>query len=161
MAAFCTFLHQCSHCGKTFLTAGYLEAHHLRRHPGITFAQLPNPLHSETERLQSEIKELKDRLNNTERLLHKESVKAIKVNKNFQLCNKEQYIVWHMYETKYVYTKVQILNCSHIPSHTVVVKIKCYMFQKHTPVKLSYQLYALYLWHGNSKSLANYLFSVK
>jgi len=50
-----------------------------------------------------------------------------------------------MYETKYVYTKVQILNCSHIPSHTVVVKIKCYMFQKYTSVKLPHQLYALYL----------------
>jgi len=65
----------------------------LRRHPGITFTQLPNPSHSDTERLQSEIKELKERLNNTERLLHKESVKAIKVKKNFQLCKKEQYII--------------------------------------------------------------------
>ena len=65
----------------------------MRRHPGITFVHLTNPSHSETERLQSEIKELKERLNNTERLLHKESVKAIKVNTNFQLCNKEQYII--------------------------------------------------------------------
>jgi hypothetical protein len=64
----------------------------MRRHPGTTFVQVPNPLHSETERLQSEIKELKERLNNTERLLHKESVKAVKVNTNFQLCNNEQYI---------------------------------------------------------------------
>lgn len=79
MTAFCTFLHQCSHCDKTFLTAGYLEAHNMRRHPGM---QLPNPSHSETERLQSEIKELKERLNNTERLLHKESVQEIKVNTN-------------------------------------------------------------------------------
>jgi len=81
MVAFCTFLHQCSHCGKIFLTAGYFEAHHLRCHSGITFAQLPNTSHNETEHLRSEIKELKERLNNTDRLLHKESVKAIKVNK--------------------------------------------------------------------------------
>ena len=65
----------------------------MQRHPGITFAQLPNPSHSENECLQSEIKELKERLNNTERLLHKETVKVTEVNKNFQLSKKEQYVI--------------------------------------------------------------------
>lgn len=63
-----------------FLTTGYLEAHHMRRHPHITFTQLPDALRSETERLQSEIKGLKERLNSAERLLHKESIQDIKVN---------------------------------------------------------------------------------
>jgi hypothetical protein len=125
------------------------------------FMQLPNPMHSETERLQSEIKELKERLNNTERLLHKESVEAIKVNTNFQLCNKEQYIIWHVYETKYVYTKFKIPDYSHIPSHTVEVKIKCYMYQQHTQVELFHQLHIPYVWNEISKSLTNYQLCVK
>ncbi|PNF36211.1 hypothetical protein B7P43_G09719, partial [Cryptotermes secundus] len=75
---------KCTHCGKTFLTSGYLEAHHVRRHPHITFMHLPDTLRSETERLQSEIKGLKERLNNTERLLHKESIQDIKEKEEAQ-----------------------------------------------------------------------------
>jgi hypothetical protein len=52
----------------------------MRRHPHTTSMQLPDTLRSETERLQSEIKELKERLNSAERLLHKESIQDIKVN---------------------------------------------------------------------------------
>jgi hypothetical protein len=59
----------------------------MRRHPNVAFIQLPDTLRSETERLQSEIKELKERLNNAERLLHKESIQDVKVNTRFPLCN--------------------------------------------------------------------------
>ncbi|KAJ4432662.1 hypothetical protein ANN_21285 [Periplaneta americana] len=66
---------KCPQCGKTFLTAGYLEAHHERRHVGLAFSSptnpTPEPLRSETERLQSEIKELKERLNIAEQFLNK------------------------------------------------------------------------------------------
>lgn len=63
----------------------------MRRHPHITFMQLPDTLRSETERLQSEIKGLKERLNNTERLLHKESIQDIKVNTHFPISNNQLY----------------------------------------------------------------------
>jgi hypothetical protein len=52
---------------------------------------LPDQLCSETERLQSEIKELKERLNNTERLLQKESSQDMEVNTDFTLRNIAQY----------------------------------------------------------------------
>ncbi|XP_021916762.1 myosin heavy chain, non-muscle-like isoform X3 [Zootermopsis nevadensis] len=56
----------------------------MRRHPDTTFMQLPAQLCSETERLQSEIKELKERLNNTERLLQKESSQNMEGKKEAQ-----------------------------------------------------------------------------
>lgn len=71
----------------------------MRRHPHIAFMQLPDTLRSETERLQSEIKGLKERLNNTERLLHKESIQDVKVNTHFPLCNNQ------LYSTRLVYMK--------------------------------------------------------
>lgn len=74
----------------------------MRRHPDTTFMQLPAQLCSETERLQSEIKELKERLNNTERLLQKESSQNMEVNTDFTLCNTVQYNC--MYEIKLKYS---------------------------------------------------------
>ncbi|PSN33890.1 hypothetical protein C0J52_09559 [Blattella germanica] len=71
--------YQCTHCGKKFMTAAFLEGHHGRRHPGIMFSMPLDPVRSETERLQSEIKELKERLNSTERLLQKESGHDVKI----------------------------------------------------------------------------------
>ncbi|KAJ9591405.1 hypothetical protein L9F63_002011 [Diploptera punctata] len=63
----------CTYCGKKFLAASFLEAHHGRRHPDMPFSMPADTLRSETERLQLEIKELKERLNSAERLIHKES----------------------------------------------------------------------------------------
>lgn len=56
---------RCEHCGKAFATDDYLQAHIKRRH------ELSNnsAYQEETNKLQLEIKELKERLNITEKLL--------------------------------------------------------------------------------------------
>lgn len=56
---------RCDHCAKVFATEDYLEAHIRRRH------ELPNnsAYQEETNKLQLEIKELKERLNTTEKLI--------------------------------------------------------------------------------------------
>jgi regulator of replication initiation timing len=63
----------------------------MRRHPGITFMQLPDPMHSENEHLRLEIKELKERLSDTERQLHRDAIQDNEVNIDFTLCNNEHH----------------------------------------------------------------------
>jgi hypothetical protein len=104
--------------------------------------QLPDTLRSETERLQSEIKELKERLNNTERLLHKESIQDIKVSTHFPLCNNELCSIRLVYK-KQSSDKVQIsdftnsyFDCCgknkllHLPTGGVFASVKHSIFIK-------------------------------
>ncbi|XP_063224043.1 cilium assembly protein DZIP1 isoform X2 [Bacillus rossius redtenbacheri] len=64
---------QCRLCGKVFRTWVFLEQHHGRRHAGQPGPPAPGHAASlEAERLQLEVKELKERLNLAERLLLQE-----------------------------------------------------------------------------------------
>ncbi|KAG7200526.1 hypothetical protein KM043_001090 [Ampulex compressa] len=69
---------KCPHCPKTFISALFVNAHIARRHPYISDMHLPlAPAHDhyrvETEKLHEEIKTLKERLNETERVIRNES----------------------------------------------------------------------------------------
>lgn len=55
---------KCNTCSKVFLSEDFLMAHIKRRHEVDT-----NPYQTETDRLQLEIKELKERLNSTEKYI--------------------------------------------------------------------------------------------
>lgn len=80
---------QCNECNKLFVNLEYLKAHILRRHPNndIDIENVKNvenqinnsPIHTqykaETDRLQMEIKSLKEKLNNTERFFQNEDQK--------------------------------------------------------------------------------------
>lgn len=59
---------RCEHCGKAFATDDYLQSHIKRRHE-ITNNNNNSAYQEETNRLQLEIKELKERLNTTEKLI--------------------------------------------------------------------------------------------
>lgn len=58
---------QCADCPKAFRTENYLVAHVQRRH--TLDNDKTTPFQSETHKLQLEIKELKERLNSTEKLI--------------------------------------------------------------------------------------------
>lgn len=59
---------RCSVCCKVFVSEEFLVAHFKRRHEVDT-----NPFQTETDRLQLEIKELKERLNSTEKYIQSDS----------------------------------------------------------------------------------------
>ncbi|CAK9795546.1 Cilium assembly protein DZIP1L [Anthophora plagiata] len=74
-------IYKCPHCSKTFISPVFVSAHILRRHTYATELYMPpSPMHehyrSETERLHNEIKSLKERLNETERVIRNESEKV-------------------------------------------------------------------------------------
>ncbi|XP_017793552.1 PREDICTED: centromere protein F [Habropoda laboriosa] len=74
-------IYKCPHCPKTFISPVFVSAHILRRHTYATELYMPSsPIHehyrSETERLHNEIKNLKERLNETERVIRNESEKV-------------------------------------------------------------------------------------
>ena len=63
-----------------------MEKHYERRHPGIRFSLPVDPVYSVTEILQSEVKELKERVNKTERMIHKGTDEQSTVNISM-VCN--------------------------------------------------------------------------
>ncbi|XP_076651465.1 DAZ interacting zinc finger protein 1 [Halictus rubicundus] len=72
---------KCPHCSKTFISSMFLSGHILRRHAYMSdLCMTPSPVHehyrSETEKLHNEIKNLKERLNETERVIRNESEKV-------------------------------------------------------------------------------------
>ncbi|XP_024947858.1 zinc finger protein Dzip1 isoform X2 [Cephus cinctus] len=75
-------LHKCPHCTKTFISAIFVAAHIARRHPNLAEPNITSsPVHEqyrmETEKLHNEIKTLKERLNQTERVIRYESDKSL------------------------------------------------------------------------------------
>ncbi|XP_058803039.1 cilium assembly protein DZIP1 [Phymastichus coffea] len=70
-------IHKCPHCPKTFVSASFANAHLVRRHSNLSNVFLSSsPAHeeykAETEKLKDEIKSLKERLNQTERVIRNE-----------------------------------------------------------------------------------------
>ncbi|KAK4880521.1 hypothetical protein RN001_008667 [Aquatica leii] len=63
---------QCNQCPKAFSTEEYLLAHIQRRHDTLGHS---TSFQVETDKLQSEIKALKERLNNTEKFIHYDNEK--------------------------------------------------------------------------------------
>ncbi|XP_011145634.2 zinc finger protein DZIP1L isoform X1 [Harpegnathos saltator] len=75
-------IHKCPHCPKTFVSTLFVNAHVARRHSYISDMCLStSPVHehyrAETEKLHNEIKTLKERLNQTERIIMNESDKLL------------------------------------------------------------------------------------
>ncbi|XP_078033157.1 DAZ interacting zinc finger protein 1 isoform X2 [Augochlora pura] len=69
---------KCPHCPKAFISSMFLSGHILKRHAYMSdMCMTSSPIHdhyrSETEKLHNEIKNLKERLNETERVIRKES----------------------------------------------------------------------------------------
>ncbi|OXU26165.1 hypothetical protein TSAR_009923 [Trichomalopsis sarcophagae] len=79
-------LHKCPHCPKAFLSSSFANAHVMRRHSNLSelVQSSQQPVHeeyrAETEKLHNEIKTLKERLNQTERVIRNESSKMIAQN---------------------------------------------------------------------------------
>ncbi|XP_014472281.1 PREDICTED: zinc finger protein Dzip1 isoform X2 [Dinoponera quadriceps] len=74
-------IYKCPHCPKTFVSALFVNAHVARRHLYISDTSTSPPMHehyrAETEKLHNEIKTLKERLNQTERVIMNESDKLL------------------------------------------------------------------------------------
>ncbi|CAD1474912.1 unnamed protein product, partial [Heterotrigona itama] len=71
-------IYKCPHCPKSFITPMFVSAHIIRRHAYASDLYMPvSPVHehyrSETEKLHNEIKNLKERLNETEKIIKNES----------------------------------------------------------------------------------------
>ncbi|XP_076242360.1 DAZ interacting zinc finger protein 1 isoform X2 [Calliopsis andreniformis] len=74
-------IYKCPYCPKTFISSVFLNAHVMRRHtytPDLYVTSSPVHEHyrNETEKLHNEIKSLKERLNETERVIRNESDKV-------------------------------------------------------------------------------------
>lgn len=73
----------CPHCNKIFSTPAYLEAHVNRRHINAFIDQTqPTNMERESDKLQLEIKELKERLNSSEKIVQAEPSSDTVGNKN-------------------------------------------------------------------------------
>nr|XP_003699684.2 PREDICTED: centromere protein F [Megachile rotundata] len=73
-------IYRCPHCPKSFISSMFVSAHIIRRHAYASDSYMPaSPMHehyrSETEKLHNEIKNLKERLNETEKVIRNESEK--------------------------------------------------------------------------------------
>ncbi|XP_011882339.1 PREDICTED: zinc finger protein DZIP1L [Vollenhovia emeryi] len=73
---------KCPHCPKTFVRAIFVSAHVARKHSfisdaGVTASPVHDHYRAETEKLHNEIKTLKERLNQTERVIRNESDKLL------------------------------------------------------------------------------------
>ncbi|RLU26220.1 hypothetical protein DMN91_000013 [Ooceraea biroi] len=80
-------IYKCPHCPKTFVRAIFVNAHIARKHPYVSDMSVStSPVHEhyrvETEKLHNEIKTLKERLNQTERVIRNESVKLLDNEEN-------------------------------------------------------------------------------
>ncbi|XP_012274447.1 zinc finger protein Dzip1 [Orussus abietinus] len=74
-------IHKCPYCPKTFVSAIFVNAHIMRRHQCLSDSCFSSsPIHeqyrAEAEKLHTEIKTLKERLNKTERVIRNESEKS-------------------------------------------------------------------------------------
>nr|XP_033341609.1 interaptin [Megalopta genalis] len=72
---------KCPHCPKAFISSMFLSGHILKRHAYMSdMCMTSSPIHdhyrSETEKLHNEIKNLKERLNETEKVIRNESEKV-------------------------------------------------------------------------------------
>ncbi|CAL7937798.1 unnamed protein product [Xylocopa violacea] len=101
-------IYKCPHCSKTFISPMFVSAHIIRRHMYTSDLYMSSsPIHdhyrSETEKLYNEIKNLKERLNETERVIRNESERVSnkktldydknqpeKETKNFKYVNKSE-----------------------------------------------------------------------
>ncbi|KYN32706.1 Zinc finger protein DZIP1L [Trachymyrmex septentrionalis] len=74
-------VYKCPHCPKTFVRAIFVNAHVARKHSYISDMGVSSPVQdhyrAETEKLHNEIKTLKERLNQTERVIRNESDKLL------------------------------------------------------------------------------------
>lgn len=72
-------IHKCPYCPKSFKAAIFTNLHINRRHSNSPQVSILSPVHdqykAETEKLHNEIKTLKERLNQTERIVRNESSK--------------------------------------------------------------------------------------
>ncbi|XP_065164851.1 cilium assembly protein DZIP1L [Atheta coriaria] len=84
-ATLSTALFKCDECGKTFYSEEYLLAHQRRRH----FVVHDNQMQTEADKLQLEIKELKQRLNSTERFILNNENKSDEKDKDEKISPKE------------------------------------------------------------------------
>ncbi|XP_034193934.2 DAZ interacting zinc finger protein 1 isoform X2 [Osmia lignaria lignaria] len=74
-------IYKCPHCPKTFISSMFVSAHVIRRHAYTSDLYMPaSPIHehyrNETEKLHNEIKNLKERLNETEKVIRNEAEKV-------------------------------------------------------------------------------------
>nr|XP_012235197.1 PREDICTED: zinc finger protein DZIP1L isoform X1 [Linepithema humile] len=75
-------IYKCPHCPKTFVRAIFVNAHIARKHSyisniGVSTSPAHEHYRAETEKLHNEIKTLKERLNQTERVIRNESDKIL------------------------------------------------------------------------------------
>ncbi|XP_006609158.1 origin recognition complex subunit 1 isoform X2 [Apis dorsata] len=71
-------IYKCPHCPKSFISSMFVSAHIIRRHTYTSDLYMSvSPIHehyrNETEKLHNEIKNLKERLNETEKVIRNES----------------------------------------------------------------------------------------
>ncbi|XP_061941460.1 cilium assembly protein DZIP1L isoform X3 [Apis cerana] len=71
-------IYKCPHCPKSFISSMFVSAHIIRRHTHTSDLYMSvSPIHehyrNETEKLHNEIKNLKERLNETEKVIRNES----------------------------------------------------------------------------------------
>ncbi|XP_012537939.1 zinc finger protein DZIP1 [Monomorium pharaonis] len=90
-------VYKCPHCPKTFVRAIFVNAHIARKHSYMSVSTSPVHDHyrAETEKLHNEIKTLKERLNQTERVIRSETDKLQdNTEKNYaRNMNKHEYDV--------------------------------------------------------------------
>ncbi|KAL7299478.1 hypothetical protein TKK_0007717 [Trichogramma kaykai] len=87
-------IHKCPHCPKTFVSASFANAHLFRRHAHLanlsTSSLVQDEYRAETEKLHNEIKTLKERLNQTERVIHSEAKIKEKISNDDDDSNKDE-----------------------------------------------------------------------
>ncbi|XP_011258154.2 zinc finger protein DZIP1 [Camponotus floridanus] len=89
---------KCPHCPKTFVRAIFVNAHIARKHSYVSDMSVTiSPVHEhyrvETEKLHNEIKTLKERLNQTERVIRNESDKLLDNTEDYaKNTSKNEYI---------------------------------------------------------------------
>ncbi|KAF7996787.1 hypothetical protein HCN44_002433 [Aphidius gifuensis] len=69
-------IHKCPQCPKTFISSVFMNSHLTRRHSNVTISSPEHEKYrAEAEKLNNEIKNLKERLNETERLIRNDTIK--------------------------------------------------------------------------------------
>lgn len=72
---------QCPQCPKTFISSVFMNSHLSRRHSNVTISSPEHEQYrAEAEKLNNEIKNLKERLNETERLVRNDTIKKFENN---------------------------------------------------------------------------------
>ncbi|XP_020292118.1 zinc finger protein DZIP1L [Pseudomyrmex gracilis] len=88
-------IYKCPHCPKAFVRAIFVNAHIARKHSyisdmGVTVSPVHEHYRAETEKLHNEIKTLKERLNQTERVIRNESDRLLDNTEKRYLKNTSQ-----------------------------------------------------------------------